>query len=95
MSENRTVSIMLFVLGLFLIAVGIGLATVSQTIIANRYYFGVLIPYQDTIHPYQSEGVIMVLFGIIVLVIAFIVVKARSKKTIEMKMETPKTEQIY
>jgi len=91
MSETRTVSIMLFVLGLFLIAVGIGLATVTQTVTKYRYYYGFQIPYQETIHPYEGIGAIMVIFGIIVLIGAFI--KTRSKKTVSITMEMPKTEQ--
>jgi len=38
MSENRTMSVMLFVLGLFLIAVGIGLSTVTQTVTRYRTF---------------------------------------------------------
>ena len=91
MSENRTTSIMLFVSGLFLIAVGIGLFTVTQTITRYRNYYGFQIPYQETIHPYEGIGAIMVIFGIIVLIGAFI--KTRSKKTVSITMETPKTEQ--
>ncbi len=90
MSENKTMAIMLFVLGLFLIAVGIGLSTVTQTVTRYRSYFGVQIPYQATIYPYQGVGVVMALFGIIVLVVAF--VKTRSKKTESVEM--PKTEQV-
>jgi len=91
MSENRTVSIMLFVLGLFLIAVGIGLSTVTQTVTRYRNYYGFQIPYQETIQPYAGVGAVMVIFGIIVLISAFI--KTRSKKTMTVKMEMPKTEQ--
>jgi len=82
-------AIMLFVLGLFFIAVGIGLSTVTQTV--TRYflsYYGIQVPYQATVYPYQGIGVLMALFGIIILIVAF--VKTRSKKT-ESK-EMPKTE---
>lgn len=92
MSENRTLSIMLFVLGLFLIAVGIGLSTVTQTVTRYRNYYGFQIPYQETIQPYAGVGVVMVIFGIIALVGAFI--KTRSKKTITVEMKIPKTGQI-
>jgi uncharacterized membrane protein YidH (DUF202 family) len=90
MSENRTVSIMLFVLGLFLIAVGIGLSTVTQTVTRYRNYYGFQIPYQETIQPYVGIGAVMVIFDIIVLIGAFI--KTQQKKTITVKMEMPKTE---
>jgi uncharacterized membrane protein YidH (DUF202 family) len=90
MSENRTVSIMLFVLGLFLIAVGIGLSTVTQTVTRYRNYYGFQIPYQETIQPYVGIGAVMVIFDIIVLIGGFI--KTQQKKTMTVKMEMPKTE---
>lgn len=90
MSENQTMAIMLFVLGLFFIAVGIGLSTVTQTVTRYRSYYGIQVPYQATVYPYQGVGVLMALFGIIILIVAF--VKTRSKKT-ESK-EMPKTEQV-
>jgi uncharacterized membrane protein HdeD (DUF308 family) len=83
---------MFFVLGLFLIAVGIGLSTVTQTVTTYTNYFGYQIPSgQQTVYPYVSIGLVMVIVGIIVLVGAFI--KTRSKKTVTVKMEMPKTEQ--
>lgn len=90
MSESRTTAIMLFILGLFLIAIGIGLSTVTQTVTRYRSYYGFQIPYQATIYPYQGAGVLMVLFGIIVLIAAF--VKTQSKKP--ESVESPKTEQV-
>jgi uncharacterized membrane protein YidH (DUF202 family) len=92
MSENRTVSIMLFVLGLFLIAIGIGISTVTQTVTRYRNYYGFQIPYQETIQPYVGIGAVMAIFGVIVLIGAFI--KTRSKKTVTVKMEIPKTESV-
>ena len=89
MSETRTLSIMLFVLGLFLIAVEIGLSTVTQTVTRYRYYYGFQIPYQETIQPYIGVGILMVIIGLIVLVVAF--VKTQTKKK---TMEMPKTEQV-
>ena len=80
MSENRTLSIMLFVLGLFLFAVGIGLTTVTQTVTRYRNYYGIQIPYQETIQPYIGIGVVMVIVGIIILLVAFI--KTQTKKEI-------------
>jgi len=90
LSENQTMAIMLFVLGLFSITVGIGLSTVTQTVTRYRSYYGFQVPYQATVYPYQGVGVLMALFGIIILIVAF--VKTRSKKT-ESK-EMPKTEQV-
>jgi uncharacterized membrane protein YidH (DUF202 family) len=94
MSENRTMSIMLFVLGLFLIAVGIGLSTVTQTVTRYRNVYGFQVPYQETIQPYVGVGVFMVLFGIIVLVVAFI--RTSSKRTFSMRQRWryPQTEQV-
>jgi len=92
MSENRTMSVMLFVLGLFLIAVGIGLFTVTQTV--TRYRNGFQVPYQETIQPYVGVGGFMVLFGIIVLVV--VLIRTRRKKTFSMRerWRYPKTEQV-
>jgi len=71
---------MLFVLGLFLFAVGIGLTTVTQTVTIYRNYYGIQIPYQETIQPYIGIGVVMVIVGIIILLVAFI--KTQTKKEI-------------
>lgn len=90
MSESRTLSMMLFVLGLFLIAVGIGLSTVTQTVTRYRYYYGFQIPYQETIQPYVGVGVVMVIFGIIFLVVAFIKAQTK-KKAVSVTVEMPKT----
>jgi len=87
-------SVMLFVLGLFLIAVGIILSTVTQTVTKYRNVYGFQVPYQETIQPYVGVGGFMVLVGIIVLVVAFI--STRSKKTFSMRerWRYPKTEQV-
>ncbi len=88
MIENRTVSIILFILGLFLIAVGIGLSMVTQTVITYTDYYGNQVPTGvQTIYPYVSIGLVMLTVGIIVLVGAFI--KTRSKKTVTVKMKMP------
>ena len=91
MSENRTISIMLFVLGLFLIAIGIGIATITETVTRYRNVYGFQVPYQVTIHPYDSAGVFLAIIGFIVLGVAFIKARPR-KKTVSMTMEIPKTE---
>jgi uncharacterized membrane protein YidH (DUF202 family) len=87
-------SVMLFVLGLFLIAVGIGLSTVTQTVTRYRDVYGIQVPYQETIQPYVGVGGFMVLVGIIALVVAFI--RTSSKKTFSMRerWRYPKTEQV-
>jgi cytochrome c-type biogenesis protein CcmE len=85
MSENRTVSIMLFILGPFLIAIGIGLSTVTQTLTYFSFY-------TQTVYPYVGMGSVMLTVGIIVLVVAFM--KMRGKKTVTFEVKIPKTEQI-
>jgi hypothetical protein len=82
---------MLFVLGLFLIAIGIGIATIRETVIRYRDYYGFNVPYAVTIHPYDSAGVFLVIIGLIVLGVAFIKTRT-SKKTVSMTMEIPKTD---
>ena len=81
MNENRTMSIMLFVLGLFLIAVGIGLSTVTQTVTRYRNVYGFQGPYQETIQPYIGVGILMVIIGLIVLVVAFVKTQTKKKTT--------------
>jgi len=71
MSQDRTMSIMLFVLGLFLIALGVGLATVTETVTRYRNVYGFQVPYQTTIRPYESAGVFLAIIGIAVLGFAF------------------------
>jgi hypothetical protein len=93
MSENKTTSIMLFVLGLFLIAIGIGLSTITQTVIRYEYFYGYSIPVgQETIQPYVGIGAVLVIFGIIILIGAFIL--TQKKKTVTIATEMPKTEQV-
>jgi uncharacterized membrane protein len=76
MSENRNLPLMLSILGLVLIAIGIGLA-----------YFGVVVPGQPTV---VGLGVVLALLGIIVLLVAF--VKMRPKKPIRWRMKKPQIE---
>jgi uncharacterized membrane protein len=84
---------MLFVLGLFLIAVGIGLSTVTDRVITYTNYMGFQIPtgYQ-TIYPYIGEGILMFIIGLILLIVAFIKIQSK-KKPVSTTMEIPKTEQ--
>jgi uncharacterized membrane protein YidH (DUF202 family) len=79
MSENRNLPVMLSILGIFLIAVGIGLA-----------YFGIESPEQGTVQPYVGLGVVLALLGIIVLIVAF--TKMRPKKPIRWRIKKPQIE---
>lgn len=79
MSENRNLPVMLTVLGLFLIAIGIGLT-----------YFGVNVPEQPTVHPFVGIGVVLALLGMIVLLVAF--AKMRPKRPITWRMKKPQIE---
>lgn len=78
MTKNRILPIMFFVLGLFLITVGIGLALITRTVTELRDFYGLQIPVRVTIYPYQGLGIFLVIFGIIVLTFAFF--KTRGKK---------------
>ena len=79
MSENRNLPVMLSILGLLLIAIGIGLA-----------YFGVAVPEQRTVQPFAGLGVVLALLGIILLLVAF--VKMRPKSPIRWRMKKPQIE---
>ena len=74
LAENKSLGIMLFVLGLFLILVGIGLAlyTTTETYTAMQIY-GVDIPSVRQIKPYAGIGVGSIIFGAIALVGGFVV----------------------
>jgi uncharacterized membrane protein YidH (DUF202 family) len=79
MSENRNLPLMLSILGLFLIAIGIGLA-----------FFGVEVPEQRTVQPFFGLGVVLALLGIILLLGAF--VKMRPKRPVRWRMRKPQIE---
>jgi hypothetical protein len=81
MSANRTVSIVLFVLGLILIGVGTGLSNVSETGMTTRG------PWTD--YPYLSEGAVVIIIGTVVLVVAYLMMLL--KKTVSTAGEMPKT----
>ena len=72
MSQGQTTRIMVFVVGLFLMASGILLATMTQTVTKYRNYYGIDVPYQDTIHPYEIPGWGMAIVGFIILVFVII-----------------------
>jgi len=67
MSGNRTLSILLFVLGLELIIVGIIFFRLTQTVTRYVDY----VSYQETIQPFLGIGTLLVILGIIVLFVAF------------------------
>ena len=79
MSENRNLPVMLSILGIFLIAIGIGLA-----------YFGVEVPEQRTVQPFVGVGVMLAFLGIIVLIVAF--VKMRPTRNVRWRMKKPQIE---
>jgi phosphatidylserine synthase len=79
MSENRNLPVLLSVLGLLLVAVGVGLA-----------YFGVKVPEQPSVQPFAGLGVVLALLGIILLIVAF--VKMRPKSPIRWRTKKPQIE---
>jgi NADH:ubiquinone oxidoreductase subunit K len=81
MSENRTVSIVLFVLGLILISVGIGLSNVSQT--------NITLQGRITAYPYLSAGAAYLIIGTVVLVVAYLIILF--KRTPSTPVKTPET----
>jgi hypothetical protein len=80
MSANRTVSIVLFVLGLILIGVGTGLSNVSETGMTTRG------PWAD--YPYLSEGAVVIIIGTVVLAVAYLMIVL--KRTFSTPVEMPK-----
>jgi uncharacterized membrane protein len=79
MSENRNLPLMLSVLGIFLIAVGIGLA-----------YFSYQTPEQSTIQPFVGLGVVLALLGIVLLIVAF--AKMRPTRPVRWRTKKPQIE---
>jgi uncharacterized membrane protein YidH (DUF202 family) len=81
---------MLFVLGLFLIAIGVVLAlhTTIETYYQN--YYGIRVPEQRIVNPYWQLGGLLVFFGIVVLVMAFFGNQSKKSDT-TITMEIPKT----
>lgn len=77
MSENQNMPLMLSAIGLFLLVIGIVIAS-----------FGVTIPEQLTIQPFV--GVVLTIIGIIVLISAFI--RMRPKKPIGWRIKKPQIE---
>jgi hypothetical protein len=71
---------MLFVLGLFLIGVGVGLAAITQKVVTSGSPFGIT---YGTVNLYAAIGAVIIIFGVIVLV-GVLVMISREKKTITL-----------
>jgi len=76
MSENRNLPVSLSILGICLVSVGIGLA-----------YYSVLGSDQSWVQPFAGLGVVLALFGVILLLVGF--VKMNPKKLIRWRIKTP------
>ena len=64
---------MLFVLGLFLVGVGIMLMTTNETRPTYTYVYGIWVPTgTETVYPYADVGLIVILAGIASLVIGLV-----------------------
>jgi hypothetical protein len=72
MGKSRNVSIALCVVGLSLIAVGIGLSIITQTETSYRDFLGYQVPYQETVRPYVGVGVLIIIVGVVVIIGAII-----------------------
>jgi phosphatidylserine synthase len=79
MSENRNLPVLFSVVGLFLVAVGVGLA-----------YFGVAVPEQPTVQPFVGLGVVLALLGVILLIVAF--AKMRPTRPVRWRTKKPQIE---
>jgi hypothetical protein len=72
MGENRTLSIMLFVLGIALIAIGIGISTITQAETRYQNILGIQVPYEVAVQPYVGVGIVMVIVGAVAVVGALV-----------------------
>jgi tellurite resistance protein TehA-like permease len=79
MSENRNFPVLLSILGVSLIAIGVGLA-----------YFSVGFPDQPTVQPFIGLGVVLALLGIILLIVAF--AKMRPTRPVRWRTKKPQIE---
>ena len=79
MSKNRNLPLLLSILGIFLVAIGVGLA-----------YFGVAVSGQPTVQPFAGLGVVLALLGIILLIVAF--AKMRPKRPTRWRTKKPRIE---
>ena len=76
MSENRNLPVALSILGICLVALGVGLA-----------YYSVSGSGQSWVQPFAGLGVVLALFGVILLLVGF--VKMNPKKLIRWRIKTP------
>ena len=78
--EHHTIPIMLFVLGLFLIAIGVVVEMPTETLPPNYSGrpFG-MPPTIQTIHPYEGAAAFLIIVGIIALVAGFILARTKRK----------------
>ena len=79
MSENRNFPVLLSILGVSLIAIGVGLA-----------YFNVGFSGQPTVQPFVGLGVVLALLGVILLIVAF--AKMRPTSPVRWRTKKPQIE---
>jgi protein-S-isoprenylcysteine O-methyltransferase Ste14 len=79
MSENRNLPVLLSILGLFLVAVGVGLAC-----------FSVAVPDQPTVQPFVVLGVVLASLGLVLLIVAF--AKMRPTRPVRWRTKKPEIE---
>jgi Na+/melibiose symporter-like transporter len=79
MSENRNLPAALSILGICLVALGVGLS-----------YYSVSGSSKSWVQPFTGLGVVLALFGVILLLLAF--AKMRPKKLIGWRIKTPQIE---
>ena len=79
MSENRNLPLMLSISGIFLVAVGIVLATLGPGV-----------PGLGTVQPFFGLGVVLAILGIIVLLVAFL--RMRPKRPVRWRIKKPQIE---
>jgi len=87
----RIGSVMFFVLGLSLIIVGLIVYGMTQAVTTYAYINGVWTPNgQVIVHPNSSLGLVTLLFGILAVVIAFLLGLAKiDSNVIDQSVDTP------
>ena len=74
-TPNNSVNYMLFVLGAILIIVGIYLSTYTTVVMVNHsmsiYGYSIDVPQPEQVQPYQSIGIIVIVFALVLIAIAF------------------------
>jgi hypothetical protein len=74
LKRNRTISVILFVLGLGLVVLGVGLSDFSQT---NLFLQG-----RYTTYPYMGLGEAVIIIGLVALSVAYVMI-IRGEKSSE------------